>query len=286
MFFPTKAPISTFETWRPSLFATAFFLLASTGVGQSAQAEEHSDQVKEPEEKARLKTAQQACPRLFGSKKSSEKNRTQRERELFTVETSPRRVQLLVGVPRWLEPNRGTISGLQFSSQNGRMTVQVNETLADFCEAGTYVLKIDDAMGQEVRVLAQTPEGVLIERQTAKGSKLQTLAYVNQKRRPRPKYQVMWRSNFQLIASTTSSSSSSRTSSGKPSSLMPTSSSMNSDAEKDPVARAKARAAKAKERRDRRKKERDKRREEANKLVESLPTTKLMREMKAKERNR
>ena len=224
-----------------------------------------------------LKAAHDACPKVFGSAKQRADNKTQREADVIDLSTSRSRVQMLVTVPHWTSPKSSRVPGMRLEKRGPRVVVTVDDSMEKVCPQGSYTLELDANIGRGMRVLAEVPEGLLVERQTATGSHLMTLPFDNVAA-PTPTYQVMWRSSFQLVAQVDSSSSSSA---GTPSAVIGKSSmgSSTTDDPKDPVARAKARSQRAKERRERRKKERERRRNEASKLVNDLPTTRLSRDM-------
>ncbi|MGF1508681.1 MAG: hypothetical protein ACFB9M_04165 [Myxococcota bacterium] len=141
-------------------------------------------------------TADPECDALFGDPDVERANETRRRRRLRFTQAGPAYIDI-VHIGGWSQPQEIAIRGLTLVDtgfdEDGapEALVEVEEELG-FCEAGTYAIQVDDAIGARGRVLAIYDDVVLLEHD-------QDLRYVRaQSYVGRPVFKLSWQSSFAI----------------------------------------------------------------------------------------
>lgn len=130
------------------------------------------------------------CAALFGDENSVEENRAYREAHLnFVLDGDP--YVTLVQFHDWDEPARTKLEGIELldsTSAGARIEVRLG---AESCPDGTYLLSVDDAIGENLRVLALLESAVLIDHEGE-------LVYVAVDGQGPIEWEMVWSSRYYL----------------------------------------------------------------------------------------
>ena len=142
------------------------------------------------------------CSALFGDPATVAENRAYREANLNFVMDGEQSVTV-VQFHDWNEPVRTRLEGIELlasSSEGARINVRLG---SETCPDGTYVLSVDDAIGDNLRVLALLEDAVLIDHE---GS----LRYVAVNRQRAIDWEMVWSSRYYMRPAASKGGTSSR----------------------------------------------------------------------------
>lgn len=209
-----------------------------------------------------LTPASERCPSIFGTDDVRERNQERRSAKLHEVRSRQGKIELVHSVPKWDAPTQTSLPGMQVMEiDTDGIRIRVDKSYGKACPEGDYLLRVDDALGANGRVLAVLPTSFLIERD-------QSLAYlVPQVRRVSPSFRMVWRSNFVWVAQSQKGSATASNTRSVGTSPTSKATSRKDRKRRNEEARKRARA----------------RREKAKSpqsVIDSLPTTRLAKELR------
>lgn len=210
-----------------------------------------------------LDPASERCPSIFGTKNVRERNQERREARLHEVKSRQGKIELVHSVPKWDAPTQTSLPGMRvLGVESGGVRIHVDNRYGTACPEGNYLLRVDDALGANGRVLAVLPTSFLIERD-------QALAYLTpETRRAAPNFRMVWRSNFVWVAQQSNKG-------GGATAATQTRSA--------PLTKATTREERKKRNEDARRRARERREKAKNNpqsVIDSLPTTRLAKELR------
>jgi hypothetical protein len=144
----------------------------------------------------RAKPAQE-CPELFGDRREHDENRVSRENSLEEVECLDNFINLVHSTD-WTRPRRVSFEGLELVDTSTKETdepvavFRLDESVDEIeCEPGLYLVRVDDSIGEDARVLAILENVVLIEWEN-------DLGFLQIEGTQAPRWRTIWRSSWKL----------------------------------------------------------------------------------------
>ena len=137
------------------------------------------------------------CPGLFGDQSDHDENRSSRLDSLESVALTEYSIEL-VHMVDWETPEKVSLAGLVLKETSVDendvpfAVLELEDSLDGIdCKPGLYIIRVDDSIGEDVRVLAIIEKSVLVEHGD-------DLAYLGIEGTQDPVWRLIWRSSWKM----------------------------------------------------------------------------------------
>jgi hypothetical protein len=144
------------------------------------------------------------CSQLFGDEEEREQNMEHRKKLLMSVRVGDYCIEVLHSAD-WEAPEEIEYIGLELietiidEESEPQALVQVSDEIDELeCDPGTYIVEVDDSIGEEARILAILQDFVLIEENDE-------LKFLKTEEAGSPVWRMIWKSSWKLLKTPDSS---------------------------------------------------------------------------------
>jgi len=147
-----------------------------------------------------------ACSQLFGEEDEHKQNMKHRKKLLISVQEGEYCIEVLHSAD-WDTPKEVAYVGLELvetivdEKSGPQALIQVSGEIDELeCDPGTYIVEVDDSIGDDTRVLAILEDFVLLEENDE-------LKFLKTEGTSSPVWRMIWKSSWKLLKSRDSSRS-------------------------------------------------------------------------------